>query len=104
MNTRIILPCRRDNETFDVEHDGTFYQVTVGFFADNPAKPAEIFIDGAQPGSELEAVLHDSAIMLSVSLQCGLSLDMAIDHQRDDIFTQIINRVSDRLKHSQPPA
>ena len=62
------LPDRRPNETTDMVYDGTLYAVTVGFQPDT-GEPREIFTHGARVGSNMDAILDDACILLSILLQ-----------------------------------
>ena len=65
------LPDRRPNQTTDMLYDGTCYAVTVGFHPDT-GEPREIFTGGARIGSNMDAILDDSSILLSLLLQHGV--------------------------------
>jgi len=60
---------RRPAVTHDIE--GARYKVTVGF--DELARPRELFLNGAKAGSDLDAILGDVAVVVSVALQHGVS-------------------------------
>ena len=62
------LPDRRPNLTTDMLYDGTLYAVTVGFHPDTGAA-REIFTGGARVGSNMDAILDDCCILLSILLQ-----------------------------------
>lgn len=64
------LPNRRPNETVAVKHDGHAYAVTLGF---DPAtgEVREIFTQG-KVGSDMDAILADTSIILSILLQHGV--------------------------------
>lgn len=68
---RKYLPTRRPNLTTDMLYDGTLYAVTVGFCPDT-GEPREIFTHGARVGSNMDAILDDSSILLSLLLQHGV--------------------------------
>jgi hypothetical protein len=86
---RQTLPQRRQSETITVPFAGERYHVTTGFFDDG--RTGEIFINrirdkaAAKLGGQLDGVCRDSAILLSLALQHGVSLD-TIRHAvtRDD--------------------
>ena len=69
--SRERLPTRRPNLTTDMLYDGTCYAVTVGFHPDTGAA-REIFTHGARVGSNMDAILDDSSILLSLLLQHGV--------------------------------
>ena len=62
------LPNRRPNQTMDLVYDGTLYAVTVGFQPDT-GEPREIFTHGARVGSNMDGILDDACILLSLLLQ-----------------------------------
>ena len=47
--TRTRLPDRRAAETVALEHGGTRFMVTIGFYPDG--RPGEVFTHGARSGS-----------------------------------------------------
>ncbi len=62
------LPTRRPNQTTDMVYDGTRYAVTVGFHP-GTGEAREIFTHGARVGSNMDAILDDACILLSLLLQ-----------------------------------
>ena len=52
----------------DLVYDGTLYAVTVGFQPDT-GEPREIFTHGARVGSNMDGILDDACILLSLLLQ-----------------------------------
>lgn len=86
---RQTMPQRRRAETATISFAGERYHVTTGFY-DN-SQPGEIFINrirdkaAAKLGGQLDGVCRDSAILLSLALQHGVSLT-TIKHAitRDD--------------------
>ena len=69
--TRQRLPNRRPSLTFDLEHDGRVYAVTMGF---DPRDGClrEVFTHGARAGSTMDGILDDVCIALSLLLQHGV--------------------------------
>ncbi len=65
---RESLPDRRPNLTMEFVYLGTLYAVTVGFQPDT-GEPREIFTHGARVGSNMDAILDDACILLSILLQ-----------------------------------
>ena len=57
------LPNRRPNQTVCLVHDGTHYEVTLGFHPVT-GKLREVFTHGARTGSDMDAILDDSSILL----------------------------------------
>lgn len=69
--SRIRLPDRRQNVTRDVQFRGRPFAVTVGLDAD--WRPLEVFAGGHHEGSEMQAILDDACIIISIALQMGAS-------------------------------
>ena len=92
------LPDRRECSTFDVWHGGQRFHVSVGHFRDGSI--AELFITGPKSGSDLEAVVHDAAIILSIAAQHNVPLDPirhAITRNADGSPSSIVGAVLERL-------
>jgi hypothetical protein len=68
--TRTRLPNRRPNETVDLMFNDTRYAVTVGFFPDT-GRIGEVFAHGAKIGSNMDAILDDACVALSMLIQYG---------------------------------
>jgi len=68
--TRVRLPDRRTAETIALEHDGTRFMVTIGFYPDG--RPGEVFTHGARSGSALDALLADACVVASCLIQHGV--------------------------------
>ncbi len=68
--TRVRLPDRRAAETVAIEHDGTRFMVTIGFYPDG--RPGEVFTYGARSGSALDALLADACVVVSCLIQYGV--------------------------------
>jgi hypothetical protein len=101
---RATLPNRRLSETFTISFSGERYHVTIGFYADG--MPGEIFINrvrdkaAAKLGEQLDGVCRDGAILLSLALQHGVSLDTihhAITRNSDDEPSTIVGAIVDTL-------
>ena len=67
--TRVRLPDRRFAETVALEHGGTRFMVTIGFYPDG--RPGEVFTHGARSGSNLDALLADACVVVSCLIQHG---------------------------------
>ena len=68
--TRARLPDRRAAETVAIEHAGTRFTVTVGFYPDG--RPGEVFTHGTKAGSNLDAILADACVVVSCLIQHGV--------------------------------
>lgn len=74
--TRHVLPTRRNSEAFDFIHDGIAYRA-----AFSRAEPAygplmEVFLEGGKPGSSVQALARDCAVLASIALQYGAPLSI----------------------------
>jgi hypothetical protein len=80
------LPQRRPSVTESIEFmrgDGSAmrYEATISF--DELCRPKEIFLFGAKEGTDMAAVLADTAVALSVALQHGVLAEaMAVSISR----------------------
>ena len=68
--TRTRLPDRRFAETVALEHGGTRFMVTIGFYPDG--RPGEVFTHGTRSGSSLDALLADACVVVSCLIQHGV--------------------------------
>src|SRR5262245_45264654 len=103
MTQRNVLPNRRETETFELVHGNknTVFKVSTGRYPDG--RIAEVFIFGAKAGSEVEAVAHDGAVILSIAMQYGVPLDVikgAIKRETDGSPSTIVGAVIDKLAAS----
>jgi hypothetical protein len=77
MSKRVRLPNRRAAQICVFEHNGHRFRATFGCF-DN-GELGEVFLDGAKPDSTLKMHSDDSAVLVSLLLQSGVSPE-AIRH------------------------
>lgn len=63
------LPQRRRSVTSSLSYGGASYAVTIGLYRNGRA--GEVFAAGAKPGSEIDRLLADAAVCLSLLLQAG---------------------------------
>jgi hypothetical protein len=73
MSNRERLPQRRANESFTFECNGLHYNATISRYANG--RLAEIFLSNAKAGSHSDAAAKDSAVVCSLALQHGVSLE-----------------------------
>ena len=73
MSGRRILPDRRPHTLVDFEHDGIGFIGAWGTFPNGNV--SEIFLDCAKRGSAAETSARDSAVLASLCLQHGLTID-----------------------------
>lgn len=69
--SRERLPNRRPSLTVDLAVGYRTYKATIGF--DLFGEPKEIFLSGAREGSDMQHVLDDTAIAISLALQHGIA-------------------------------
>lgn len=67
------LPNKRVCETISFARDGSQYQMTVGFYPDG--RPGEIFLNHDRSDSLLDVLTSDAAILASLALQHGCTLE-----------------------------
>jgi hypothetical protein len=67
------LPNCRRCETTAFEQNGSQYQMTVGFYPDG--RPGEIFLNHDRGDSLLDVLTSDAAILASLALQHGCTLE-----------------------------
>jgi hypothetical protein len=72
MPARDRLPNRRRAETIAFERDGSRYCLTVGYFPDG--RVGEVFLSADRADSLLDVLASDAAILTSLALQHGCSL------------------------------
>jgi hypothetical protein len=64
------LPNRRSSEIVEFEHEGRRYTATLSRFTDG--RIAEVFLDVAKFGSDVNLLASESAILASLALQNGV--------------------------------
>lgn len=85
--TRERLPNRRQSEVFSFEHRGMRFHGSVSWFdgLDACRRPAEVFLDASKPGSPMQAMARDAAVIASLALQHGCDIEtMRAALTRDD--------------------
>lgn len=70
--TRATLPQRRRQETFDLDHGGQRYSVSIGL--DGNGEIGEVFVQAHKRASDIEAAARDAAILISLAMQHGVPL------------------------------
>ena len=100
MTERQALPMRRRCETFEIDFGGLkkSHVITVGFYDDG--KPGEVFINGGKTGEQVEAIARDGAVLVSMGLQHGVSLNTirhALTRDSQDEPQSIVGAVVDRM-------
>ncbi len=67
LQSRRILPTRRESETITFNLGGMEYIAQVSFF--RPNQPAEIFLHAGKPGTDINTASRDIGIAASLALQ-----------------------------------
>ena len=75
MSGRERLTNRRASETFAFDCGPHRYVATVSFFPSTD-RLAEIFLGNGRSGSDIDAAAKDSAVVASLALQHGVSVDV----------------------------
>lgn len=102
--TRTTLPLRRAHEALDFFHWGRKF--TAGIGRATPSSPIqEIWINTGRTGEQAETLARDSAVILSIALQCGATIDMlrhAITRDLDGRASGPIGALLDQLAKDFP--
>lgn len=105
MTARTDLPNRRRCETFELPFGGLSSPHTVGVGYYDDGRIGEVFISGGKSGEMVEAIARDGAIMTSLALQHGVTLETmhhAITRNSQDEPQSIVGAVIESLRaHSQ---
>ena len=104
MTARERLPNRRACESFDFEHAGHRFSITVGHFPDG--HPAEIFLSSRHVGSPLEAIARDEAVTVSIALQFGIPVETirsALTKDHDGSAATVLGKSLDLFMESTTP-
>jgi hypothetical protein len=72
MPARERLPNRQQCESFEFRHAGLDFTLAAGFYPDG--RIAEVFLSSHKPGSPIEAIARDAAILASLAFQHGVDL------------------------------
>ena len=90
------LPNRRGHELITFEHGGVRYHAGIGRF--DGGGLAEVFLNGAKCGTDLDTNAKDSAIVCSLALQAGVPsavIRRALTSNRDGSASGPLGRVLD---------
>lgn len=69
--TRIALPDRRPSDTRTIQWAGGEAILTIGY--DLSGSPREVFADCAKEGSDIQALIADFCVIVSIALQHGIT-------------------------------
>jgi hypothetical protein len=98
MTARRRLPNRRAAQSFDIEHAGLRYKVTVGYFPDGSL--AECFLSNHKAGNASDVAARDAGILVSLCLQHGCSAETiahALSRNSDGSASGVIGAALDRV-------
>jgi hypothetical protein len=98
---RRTLPQRRAAETFTVVCRNQPVTITAGFYDDGAV--GEVFIDTGKSGADLAHVARDAAVVISLALQHGVSIETirhAVTICNDGSPASILGAVVDRIPNS----
>jgi hypothetical protein len=104
MTSRLPLPNRRRCETFALPFGGLTspHTVSVGYYDDG--RLGEVFINGGKSGEMVEAIARDGAVLASLALQHGVTIDTmghAITRNSADEPQSIVGAVVESLRDYQ---
>jgi hypothetical protein len=98
MTGRERLPDRRVSETFDLEHAGMRYTVTISH--DHQHVVRETFISNHKRGNASDVAARDCGILISLALQHGCPIEIiagAISRSSDGSASGVAGAVIDRV-------
>ena len=102
---RRALPQRRHSINFTAQFWNQPWHVTCGFYADH-VTVGEVFINAARtPGTDLDAMARDGAILLSLALQYGIPIDVirgALTRNPNSKPSSIVGLIADRIANIGP--
>ena len=73
--TREKLPNRAPHITLKFKVRGTPYHATIDYFDTSGDRPGALFLSTGKSGEELQTRMRDNAIIASIALQHGASLE-----------------------------
>jgi hypothetical protein len=102
---RQALPQRRHSINFTEMFWGQPWHITCGFYADH-VSVGEVFVNAARtPGTDLDAMARDGAILFSLALQYGIPLDVirgALTRNPAGGPSTIVGLIADRIANIGP--
>jgi len=102
MNRR-ILPQRRHSESFEVQFWKQRWHVSLGYYEDHQTI-GELFINPLRtPGTELDAMCRDAAIIFSFAVQYGAPIEViraALTRDTNGAASSIVGEILDRLDNA----
>lgn len=102
---RIKLSDRRQSATYKITTEKHSFFITVGYDPIDHITPKEVFYDtGFKEGSDMQFIINDICIMISMCLQCGNCPDdignslSKFEDRGIDIHGSIVGHIVDVLK------
>jgi len=102
--TRAVLPNRRESETIEFRHAGHEFTLCRGL-RPSTGEIGEIFLSSNKPGSPIEALARDAAIIVSIALQHDADLATirhALTRDHDGGAATLIGAALDLLVEEVP--
>jgi len=99
------LPNRRQVSTMSLvwpPFGGSRYHVTIGEYDDG--RPGEVWVHGAKVGSEIDALLDDASILMSVLIQIGYDtkqIAKSLGRDSAGVRASIIGAVADLVEEAE---
>lgn len=102
---RLALDSRRSSYNFTLDWQGERYHVTIGHYANGT--PGEVFVNrvysktSAKVGQLLDGICRDAAILISLALQYGTSIETmlhAITRDEDGTPSTIVGAIIDQIR------
>lgn len=103
MSDRKRLPLRRRAETIKIRHGGATFHISTGHYAGGQL--GEVFISTNKVGSSIEAMARDIAVLMSLALQHGCSIETmsgALTREQDGSPSTIAGAVADKILKGTP--
>jgi hypothetical protein len=94
------LPARRSAISTSFERDGARFEMTAGFYPDG--RPGEIFLNADRANSLLDFLMSDAAILASIALQYGASLDELRHAMKRDTRGEASSPIGTALDRIEP--
>jgi hypothetical protein len=94
------LPDRRSAISTSFERDGARFEMTAGFYPDG--RPGEIFLNADRANSLLDFLMSDAAILASIAMQYGASLDELRHAMKRDTRGEASSPIGTALDRIEP--
>jgi len=94
------LPNRRLAISTSFERDGARFAMTAGYYPDG--RPGELFLSADRANSLLDFLMSDAAILASIALRYGASLDELRHAMKRDTRGQPSSPIGEALDRIEP--